>query len=213
MPAFRLRRRLPTRRTLTGAALVTVAACGVLVAHRSASTPPTTRYVVATAALPAGHVIDAGDLGTVAMHLPSKVPAIAEHDADELIGRITRTPVGELALMRPSDLHDRERLVDPASVEVALELQPARALHGVLGPGDAVHVLSTDANGQGTAVVARSVLVTGIGGGDDRDIGSSSTVRVRLGTSDLEQAASILDASVRSEVSLALPAPTGGGAP
>lgn len=199
--------RLPSRRSVTGAALVALSAIGVLVAHRAAVEPPTTRYVVATADLPAGQVLRASDLGAVAMDLPGGIPAVPAEDARELVGRVTRTGIERHALVRPGDLLARDRLAEPGSVEVAVELQPARALRGTLTVGDRVDVLATDPDSTGTRTVAGGALVTAVGDDGGDGIGSSSTVLVRLGLPDRDVASAVVDASIRSELSLVLPAP------
>jgi len=206
----RLRHRLPNRRAVTGAALVALSATGVLVAHRAAAEPPRTRYVVAVADVPAGHVLGAGDLGTMAVDLPAGIPAVPAEDARSLVGRVTRQAVDRHALVRPGDLLERGRFVQPGSVEVAVELPPARALRGTLATGDVVDVLATDPDSTGTRTVVTGARVTDVGA-DGRDgIGSSASVLVRLGLPSGDAAADVVDASIRSEISLVLPAPSEG---
>ena len=68
-------------------------------------------------------------------------------------------------------------------------------------------MLATDPDSTGTRTVAGGALVTAVGD-DGRDgIGSSSTVLVRLGLPDRDVASAVVDASIRSELSLVLPAP------
>src|SRR5690554_402033 len=160
----RWRHRLPNRRSVTGAALVAVAAAGVLVAHRAAVEPPRARYVVAVAEVPAGHVLRSSDLGTVAVDLPGGIPAVEAAEARSLVGRVARVRLERHALVRPGDLLARGRFLAPGSVEAALDLPPARALRGTLSAGDVVDVLATDPDSDGTRTVARGARVTDVGG-------------------------------------------------
>lgn len=203
-----------------GAALVATAAVGVLVAHRSASSVPERRYVVATRELPAGTTIRADDLGTVAADLPDDVSAVPEEDVDQVIGRVARSGMAPMDLVRSGDVFEPGRFATTDTVEIALDLSPAAALLGTLREGDLVDVLSTDLDGSGTSAVATGAAVTDAGGttGDPDDaagIGTSGAIRVRLALPDDAVARAVIDAAVRTEVTLALPSParTDGAAP
>lgn len=198
--------RPPSGRALVGGLLVALAAAGVLSAHRAAGAPPTTRYLVLTDEVAAGTPLSAEHLGSIALDLPDEVAAIAEQDASEVLGRVTRTGLAELDLLRPGDLYERGRFVDPDAVEVALELPAPGALLGAIRPGDRVEVLATDPTGDGTVVVATADVVDP-GDQDPGGIGASSTVTVRLSLADREVATQVVDAAVRTDVTLTLPAP------
>lgn len=205
---------LPTGRAVVGAVLVATAAAAVLITHRAASQPPTTRFVVVTREVPAGQVVDAADLGTVAAELPADVAAVAAEDAERLVGRVARTRLEPMDLLRPGDLHEAGRFTTPDSTEVAIELPAAAALVDTVEVGDLVDVLSTDPNGEGTTTVARGVRISGVQGADDDGIGASGTVRVRLGVDDGALAEALVDAAVRTDLTLALPrSGSGGGTP
>lgn len=199
---------LPTGRAVVGGVLIATAALGVLLAHRAADAPPQQRYVVATVDLPIGATIQASDLGTVAADLPDDLSVVSDARAQDLVGSITRQPLQAMDLVRPTDLVDRGRFGTPDAVEVSLDLAPARALAGTLRAGDRVHVLSTDPDGRGTTTVAQRALVAQVGSDDGVDaIGSSGQVRVRLSLPDAAAAQAVVDASVRAELTLALPSP------
>ena len=205
-PLDRLTGRLPTGRATVGAVLIVLAATGVLVAHRAASQPPTTRYVVAARDVPAGQVLTADDLGTLAADLPTGVTSVAADRADQLIGQITRSPLGELDLVRPSDVVAAASFIPPGSVEVPVEIDAARALPGAIRSGSRVDVLSTDPDEDGTVVLARDVLVVDVGGDEDSEaIGGTGGVPFRLAAPDADAATAIVDAAVRSQVTLVLP--------
>lgn len=199
---------LPSGRAVVGGMLIASAAAGVLLAHRAADAPPEQRYVVAMVDLPIGATIDAADLGTVAAELPDDLSVVPDARAKDLIGSVTRMPLKAQDLIRPTDVVEPGRFDAPDAVEVALDLPPAHALSGTLRVGDRVQVLSTDPDGRGTTTVAQDVLVAQVGADDDTDaIGSSGHVRVRLALADTATAQAVIDASVRTEVTLALPSP------
>ena len=208
----RLAGRLPTGRAVVGGLLVTLAAAGVLVAHRSASQPPTTRYVVATRAVAAGATVGTDDLGTIAIELPGEISAVPSSEASDLIGRVAATALEPLELVRPGDVLSAGRFTDPESVEVSLELPPARALEGIIRTGSRVDVLVTDPDGDSTSVLATGVRVTSTGSeaeGGGGGIGDSGSIRVLLSVSDSAQATALVDASLRSDITLVLPRPSG----
>ena len=207
--AHRFRHRLPSNRAVVGGLLVTIAAAGVFVAHRSATTPPTSRYVVLTRAVEPGAAITSDDLGTIALDLPDDLAVVDADDIDAVLGRTAAVRLDELDLLRPGDLYDTGRFTDRGSIEVAIELPAARALDNTIATGDAVDVLSTDPAGRGTSTVAEGVLVTGVQAPDGSGIGADGNVVVRLGLPDRATAEVVIDAAVRTDVSLALPAPGG----
>jgi Flp pilus assembly protein CpaB len=184
-----------------------VAATGVLLAHRSATEPPRQRFVVTTVAIPAGHRLASDDLGTMAIDLPEDVAAVSTQRAADLIGRTTRVPLEPLSLIRPGDVFEAGRFPTPRDVEVAVELRPARALSGAASTGDIVDVLATDPDSTGTRLVAAGARISGVVDGRDGGIGSAGMIQVRLALGDGRAAAAVVDASVRSELTLVLPAP------
>jgi hypothetical protein len=199
------RRWLPTGRALVGGALIATAVAAVLISNRSASQPPTTRYVVVTADIAPGDVLRAEQLGTVAAELPADLSVVAAEDAQGLVGRVARVALTSMDLVRPDDLYERGRFTPPASTEVALEMTPAAALIDTIRVGDRVDVLSTDPDGNGTVTIATGVPVSAVADPSDDGIGASGTVRVRLGLPDTATAAAVVDAAVRTEVSFTLP--------
>jgi hypothetical protein len=207
----RRRNRLPGGRATAGAALIVIAAAGVLVAHRSASAPPDSRYVVVARDLEAGHVLARADLGTLAADLPSGVRAVPAAEAGALLGRVTRTSLSELDLIRPTDVVEPGRFTRPGSVEVPVAVDAARAPVGALRTGTRVDVLATDPEGEGTQVLATDVLVVGVDDDGEGAIGDSSGIRVRLAVDGADTATGVVDAAVRAQVTLVLPTPREGG--
>ena len=101
---------------------------------------PTTEYVVAADDLPAGRVIGATDLDTVAIDLPAAQAGAAYRDPSSLVGTITLAPVAEGELLQASAIGAPRRDGVPT---VAMSLPAAAALGGDLRPGDRVDAYVT----------------------------------------------------------------------
>ncbi len=210
-PGGRSRRLIPSGRATVGAALVVVAAAGVLSTHRAATAAPAERVVVATRSVPSGTVLTADDLGTVAMDLPDGMAAVTADRAEDLIGTTSRHDLREMDLVRRSDVARADS--DPAegSTIVPVEVPRTRALVDSVHSGSRVEVLATDPDGTGTRVLATDVLVVGVDdGGSDDGIGVSDRVGYRLAVLDADTAAAVVDASVRSELTIVMSTGRGG---
>lgn len=200
-------------RAVVGAALVTAAAGGVVFAHRAAQRPPTQRWVVAVAEVPAGRPLGTEDLGTVAIDLPEGIDAVPAQQVESVIGRATSHPIARSTLLQESDLLEEGRFRDPEEVEVAVSLDPARVPLGAFGPGDTVHLLRTSPEGDTTALTSQARVVQVGDGGDGDGIGGGSLLRVRLTLPDLPAAIETTSAAVGEELTVALPAPSPDGSP
>ncbi|MBS1838173.1 MAG: hypothetical protein JST64_10820 [Actinobacteria bacterium] len=196
--------RLPSGRATLGAALVVVAAAGVLSAHRAATRPSVDRFVVVSRDVEAGTKLTPQDLGTLAMDLPDGMAAVSAAEARSLVGDTTVHRLRALDLVRRSDLDGGVGAPAPGSVEVPVEVDRARSLGSAAHAGSRVDVLSTDPEGTGTVVLASNALVVAVDHGD-RGIGSSGGSRFRLALPDPTTAAAVVDASVRARLTLVLP--------
>jgi Flp pilus assembly protein CpaB len=203
---------MPSSRALLGGLLVLAATAGVLSAHRAAAAPPTSRIVVLTRDVAAGESLGAEDLGTVAAELPGDLDVVWAEAAEQMVGRVARTSLSAMQPLRPDDLFEAGRFDGGRRVEVSIDLPPAQALAGSIRTGDLVDVLATDPNAVGTSTVVSDAVVSQIDL-DDEAIGSSGQVRVRLGVADAASAEALVDAALRTDVTLALPAPSSGAAP
>ncbi len=193
---------------MLGAALITCAAAGVLVAHRSAQQPPSSRYLVATRDVAAGEVVTRDHLGSVAVDLPTALSATPESDASEIVGRVAAANIGKSSLVSTGQLLEDGRLLDPGDVEVTITLDPLRTPLDAIAEGETVHLLSTDPNGKGSRVLSENVRLVSVSDEDDSaGIGSALGVSVRLGLPDVETATSVVDAAVREEITLVVPSP------
>lgn len=201
--------RLPSLRAAAGAALVLAAAAGVLSAHASATRPPDTRYTVARNDLPAGHRIAATDLGVVAVELPKGARSVPAASADRLVGRTTAVALHRLDLLRPTDLTPRDG-AGAAGVVVPIDVETARAPGAALRPGSVVTVLATDPDTTGTVTVAPAATVVAVDT-EDESLGTSTTRHVRLRVPTPAAAAGLVDAAVRSTITLTVPSEAADG--
>jgi Flp pilus assembly protein CpaB len=193
-----------------GALLVVAAAAGVLATHRSAGAAPSTRYVVAAREVPAGRRLTRDDLGTLAIDLPDGVPAIAADDARAVVGEVATAALHPLDVVRPAELVPADRYLAPGAVEVPVTVDAARSLDDALHVGARVDVLATDPDATGTEVLARGVPVVAVASAEEGGIGAGDDRRVRLAAPDADTATRIVDAGVRSQLTLVLPRSGGG---
>ncbi len=204
-PRFGRRLTLPSGRALIGSALVVVAAAGVLSAHRSATAPTGERVVVVTRAVPAGTVLTADDLGAVTAELPSGTASIAASHARDVIGTRALHDLNDMDVLRPTDVAEANADLATGSVIVPVEVDRARALRGTVHAGSRVDVLATDPDGAGTAVLASDVVVVDVDTGNDDSIGASDGIGFRLALPSTAVATSVVDASVRSQLTIVVP--------
>jgi Flp pilus assembly protein CpaB len=191
---------------MVGVALVSAAAAMVLVAHRSAGRPPTDRWLVTVAEVPAGTPIRREHLAAAPIDLPRGVHAVAVADLDDVLGRVSARALGDGALITSEDLLAPGRFEGGTGIEVAVTLDSGRWPESGAEPGDHVDVLSTDPDGNGTHTVASGVKLIAVDD-DDGGLGATGGTRVRLSVADSETATVLVDASVREQLTVVLPAP------
>jgi len=158
-PVVRRRRPLPGGRAVFGGFLVAVAVVGTVAAQNAASGPPSTRYVVAAAPLPAGRAVGAADLTTRAIDLPEPLAQRAYRDPRPLIGRVLAATLAEGDLVQGSALAQRGPVAGER--EVSFSSDPSRSLGQRVAPGDLVDLYSTSGQSDGgaTTLVVGSVRV------------------------------------------------------
>lgn len=154
-PELRRRRSLPGGRAVFGGFLVAVAIVGTVAAQQAASGPPSTRYVVASATLPAGRTIGPGDLSTRPVDLPEPLARRAYRETQLLLGRVLAATVAEGELLQSSALSGRGPM--PGEREVSFAADPSRSLGLRINPGDLIDLYSTSGQGEGT----QAALITG----------------------------------------------------
>ena len=191
-------------RVLAGAALMTIAAGGVVFAHRAAQQPPGTRYLVVTEEVAAGSPVRAEQLGSVPIDLPDAVEAVEEHDSDAVVGRVANRNLAPSTLISAADLLEEGLFEDPDEQQVTVALDPGRFRASAVAPGRSVHVLSTI---DGLTTRIATARVTSVGADDDGGIGSGGTVPVSLAVDGEQAATEVVNANVVGTLTLVVPSP------
>lgn len=154
----RRRRSLPGGRAVAGAFLITAAAVGVFAAYLNATAAPSTEWVVATADISRGTVIETAMLDVVAIDVPEgQQPSLVEAGhVDELVGRVALGPIRDGDLVQETLVLASE---PPAGASTfTFSLPGSRVAHrGELPAGDTVDIVAT--YGETTTYVARDVEV------------------------------------------------------
>jgi hypothetical protein len=156
----RARARLPSGRAVVGGLLVAVAvvATFALASHHGEADG---HVVVARHAIGIGDRLTAADVRIAHVDLPPELAAHLFRDGADVEGLRARTALAA------GDVVQRSALSAPgaeADAEVSFPLDAARALNGLLEPGELVTVLATYGTGEAarTLVVARSVRLVDI---------------------------------------------------
>jgi hypothetical protein len=193
---------------LVGVALVIAAAAMVLVAHRSASRPPQDRWLVTVEEVALGTPLRREHLGAAAIELPRGVRAVPVEDLEDVLGRVVARPLAQGALLTSDDLLAPGRFDGGTGIEVALTFDAGRWPDSGVRVGDRIEVLSTDPEGSGTRSLVSGARLVALGDDDGgADLGAPEGTRVRLAVPDLDDAAALVDASVREELTVVVPAP------
>lgn len=154
----------PSARAVIGGLLVAAAVLGTFAAWAGAGRAPGTRYVVAAADLPVGHLVAAGDLELVALDAPASLAAAAFTSTAAVVGQRTVAPLREGELVQRSAVVVPESAAAGAQVSVALDLSDALA--GTLEEGELVDVVATYTGGDApySEVVAAGATVARLPG-------------------------------------------------
>lgn len=194
----RLSRRLrPVRRAVLArrrllAALLTATAVATGVHAAAGPPPPSVAVLTAARDLPAGTVLEPGDLVTTEF-APGSVPAGTSRDA---VGRTLAAavrrgePVTDVRLVGPA-----LTAVDPDRTAVPVRL-PDAGMVALLEVGDRIDLVATDPQGSGAHVVAAAVPVLAIPPPDDTAVAGQPGALVVVGAAPAD-VGDLADASVR----------------
>jgi len=209
-PEVRRRRPLPGGRAVFGGFLVAVAVVATVATQNAASGPPSTRYVVAAAALPAGRAIGPSDLTTRAIDLPQPMAQRSYRDPRPLVGRVLAATLAQGDLLQASALAQRGPIAGER--EVSFSSDPARSLGQRVAPGDIVDLYATSGQGEGsaTSLVVGSVRVI------DRQARQGAAGFIyTVGLADVDDVESLVAAAAAGSLtvvrSTAAPQPARGG--
>jgi hypothetical protein len=182
---------LPGGRAVIGALLVTAAAVATFAAYLDATAAPTTRYVVATAAVEPGTRLgsleDVGArFGTIAVELPPEVAAgvVTAAEVEQLVGQVVLAPY------EPGDLLSRAQVVEEVADAQTLSFAVPRraAVAGSLRAGERIDVLATYGSGADayTLFVVRGVPLLRVDAPDGGSLGASSEVLLTVAVTAME---------------------------
>lgn len=197
-----MRGQLPSRRALLGALCIGLAVFLTLAAHQSATATTHDRYVIARTSLPALHTLSMSDLAYVSAELPADMDIFHETELQGVLGRTLIRPLNELDLLRESDLLDPALPVDHNARQTTISLDSSRLPQPPLQPGERVDVLATDPQNSGTGAVLLNATVIHIGDAGDRGLTRTGDVSVTLLPADLDTAQQLVDAAIRTELTL-----------
>ncbi len=195
----------PGVRAAVAGVLIAAAALVAWAASRP-SGPTTVDVVVAASEVPAGSVLGPADLAVAAIDAPEEILDRMAVDVDDVVGRRAQVALRRGDVVHPGQLDGGAD--DAPLLEVAVELEPARAVASRLRDGDVVDVLATAADagdgaaGDGAADGgapagarrAAEALIVSVDrpGADGLGVGG---VVVTLGVSDPDAAGAIADAA------------------
>jgi Flp pilus assembly protein CpaB len=168
-------------------------------------------FAVAARPLPAGSLIEPGDLSMKSMHLPSPVAESAFTDPARLVGRTLAVALGGGQLIESSVLAASGAVTPVRPVTVAVD--PAAL--GSLAPGQPVDVLEAAGNQGGPAVtvVLRGATLLEVSRGSSGLLSNPQAGVVTIGVSTLDEVEAVLAASHTGTLILVAAMPSDGVGP
>jgi Flp pilus assembly protein CpaB len=179
-----------------------LAALGVFVAARGAGQPATQNYVVVAHDVTAGTVLSDSDLGVESLNLPSELAAHAFTSRASVVGQVA------VAHLSSGDLVQASNVVggDAADqrMQLSIPVERARAVDGLLEPGERVDVLATySGSGDGeTVVVAHDAEVRRVDNGSRSALSTSDNTVLVLAVDDPDAALAVAHASQAGKVTI-----------
>jgi Flp pilus assembly protein CpaB len=144
------------------AALALALAASVAIGELRPPPPETTSVVAVDSALPAGHVIEAGDLRAQPLP-PEAVPGTAVTDAESVIGRRLAVGLSDGTVLTPGMLAETALATPAAEGEVVVTARLADDGSAELArTGARVTLVAPEPDGGGARTVAEDVLVLGV---------------------------------------------------
>lgn len=192
-------RGLPSSRAAVGGLLVAVAAIGtwaVATGDRATDEP---RYVVAARPVAAGVELTEADLTATNVALPPSLRSSAFSDSSDLVGAVTRGPLGTGELVQSASV--TTGAVDAGSLELSFAVDPAWAVGGALAIGDRIDVHATDADGATERVLA-DVPIIRLTDPDAGGLGANGIQTVTVAGSDPAAVAAAVAAIREADVTV-----------
>lgn len=183
---------LPSSRAVVGGLLIATSALMLFSAYRSATSPPTDRWLIVERDIAQGSTIEASDLALAVMELHPRTEERAIAVPEDAIGHVARESLRSGDLVLRSDLARDGTLANPTR-RIGMELDLADALNGDLVVGDTVDVVAKSGGEAGSDVIAVATI-TAIADPRADGIGSANRVRLTVSVPDVEAARAITDA-------------------
>ncbi len=201
-PVIRRNNRLPSGRAVLGGLLVTLAVLGLLIANNLAADDDIRPVVVARVDLAPGMVIEPEHVALISARIDESATWVAD-DLSAVHGAVVLGPIARLEFIQDASIRQGPATGDiPGGVaEVSISIEPERA-PASLASGELVSVYATFDNEDGspTVLIADRVVVLSYRAGDG-DFASGDAV-LRLGLSDGETAARIINADRTGDISI-----------
>ena len=196
---------LPTGRAIVGGLLVAVSGLGIFAAHRAATVPDRTNWLIIRRPVAAGATIGPDDLALAPMSLAADTRRRAVTDPGDVIGRVALVPLSNGDLVLRSTTAPSAAGAATSGRRVGLSLDPADALGGAVDVGDRVDVVAVPSAGGTAEVIVRGALVGAVDGGADGDrggVGGSDGLRLILEVPDEDSARRVIEAHAADGVTL-----------
>lgn len=186
---------------MIGGFLVAASAAGVFAAWTSASSGPTTRYVVVSGDVAPGEQLTRADLSLVEIELPAAQRRIAFTDMDILVGATALSPLVAGQLLQSSEV--AKPIGGPDRAQISFRVEPGAAVGGDLRAGELVDVIVTYTSGgePKTSTISRGALVVKMIT-DEQRIGAGGSMVVVLAVHP-EELEAIASAAAAGHVTLA----------
>lgn len=181
---------------MVGGALMAVAAVGVFSAYTDATDPPTTTFVVADRPMRAGERIEADHLREERGTLPDALHGQSFPVADDVVGRVALSPIGDGDLLQPSMITDDTS----AGHEVAVVLPRSHLAVGRLKQGERVDIFVT--RDDRTESVVRGVAVVQLDAGGDGSLTSERELTLVVEVADGAAVAALVHAVRTGDVTV-----------
>jgi Flp pilus assembly protein CpaB len=181
---------------------VAFAALGVFVAARGAGRTSSHSYVVVAHDVTEGTTLAPSDVTTATMDLPDDVAGRSYTDVGSVVGRIAVAHLGAGELVQASTVVGGDAA--DSRVELSIPVERARAVDGLLLPGERVDILATFGSGTDgqTLVVTRDAEIRRVDNGSRGALGGGDTSVIVLAVPDPDAALAVTHASQAGKVTV-----------
>lgn len=193
--AVRPRRGLPSGRAVVGGFLVALAAVGLFSAYTTATSEPTTGYIVAARDLQPGDRIDESSVRLVPLNLPDEQRQRSYDVVEPLVDATVVEPLIEGELVQEGSLIATG--AEPGTRSLSFAIEPARAVNAKLKPGERVDILATFGTGGEacTHVIASDIPIVAIDEAAGSLVGQGGSLTVTVQVADAQQEVAVAHAA------------------